>query len=235
MPETENRVSLAETIRNEISAMPHIKTSLAHGIVNYSALARKLMPTIYAKTAKKPNEETIIVAIKRYAQELNLVNAENSYIDYFAESEITMQDNIVFVKFGQRQKIEHILEKLFHQADWKVGELRIIIESGEQTLLIVKKDRLQKAGIDFNDTGADYVIENSLVSFIMPEHPNNTYGVIAELSTRLAKNGISFFLVTSPTDLHFLVDEALAEKTYHLLKEVIRDSQKTVKAKNKKK
>src|SRR3989344_2464906 len=101
--------SLAEIVRSEISILPHIKTALSEGVVNYSALARKIMPIIAQKSGKKVNEESVIVAIKRYADELDSTIKEPSHIEMFANSEVMLQDNMCYTHF---KKTDRVIEKV---------------------------------------------------------------------------------------------------------------------------
>ncbi|MDO8428401.1 MAG: hypothetical protein Q7S92_04255, partial [Candidatus Diapherotrites archaeon] len=68
--------SLSKAISNYLSNYPYIKIGLKEGIINYSALARKISPEIEKTTSKKVNEETVMVAIKRYSDNENFLPIE---------------------------------------------------------------------------------------------------------------------------------------------------------------
>lgn len=235
MPENEGHVSLAEVVRGEISAMPHLKTSLAQGVINYSALARKLMPAILKKTGKTPNKESMLVAIKRFAQELNLYELSQTYLDLFAHSEITMQDNMVFVQFKKTDNVIAKLENLFEEEDWKVGEMRALIQESDQIMVMMKEDRLESVLEELSDEVLFVVKDGALLTLRVPTETFSTYGVLAEITTQIAKRGINVagLLCTIP-DIHILVDEKEAERAYSTLKSLVNKCKRAVDEKSQK-
>ncbi len=225
----EQSISLSELVRKEINSKPHVKAALSEGVVNYSALARKIMPEITKKTSRKINEETLIVAIKRYADELDDRTTDRNILNMFANAELTLQDNMAYVHFRKNDRVLSRLEKLFLTEEWKVGEIRIFIQGAEQAMVIAKKHRLEETLGELAEDKV-YGIDNSaLVTLRLSASSYSVYGVIAEITRELAKNGISIEIVTTPPDLHFLVDEKDAEKTYATLKRLIHDSAEAVK------
>jgi hypothetical protein len=220
--------SLAEAVRNEISILPHIKTALSEGVVNYSALARKIMPMISEKLGKKLNEESVIVAIKRYADELDFTIKEPSHIDMFAESEVMLQDNMCYTHFKKTDKVIDKVDKLFAQEDWKMGEMRVLIQGADQVMIITKENRARDLLTELKGEIINSLSNNSLITFRMPVDSFSAYGVLAEMTSLLARKGISIELLSSPPDIHFLVHEKDAERAYSTLKQLINDSKKLV-------
>src|SRR3989344_2776782 len=220
--------SLAEIVRNEISILPHIKTALSEGVVNYSALARKIMPAISQKIGKKINEESVIVAIKRFADELDVSVKEPSHIEMFAESEVMMQDNMCYTHFKKTEKVIEKVDRLFSEEDWKMGEMRVLIQGADQVMIITKENRARNLLTELKGDIINSLSNNSLITFRMPYESFSSYGVLAEVTSLLARKGISIELLSSPPDIHFLVQEKDAERTYSTLKQLINDSKKMV-------
>jgi len=218
--------SLAEIVRNEISILPHIKTALSEGVVNYSALARKIMPAITQKIGKKVNEESVIVAIKRFADELDVSVKEPSHIEMFAESEVMMQDNMCYTHFKKTEKVIEKVDRLFSEEDWKMGEMRVLIQGADQVMIITKETRVKDLLVELKGEILNSMSNNSLITFRMPYESFSSYGVLAEITSLLARKGISIELLSSPPDIHFLVNEKDAERTYSTLKQLINDSKK---------
>jgi len=220
--------SLAEAVRNEISILPHIKTALSEGVVNYSALARKIMPGIAEKLGKKLNEESVIVAIKRYADELDITIKEPPHIEMFAKSEVMLQDNMCYTHFKKTDKVVSRVDKLFAEEDWNMGEMRVLIQGADQIMIIAKENRARDLLNDLQAEIINSMLNNSLITFRMPFESFSSYGVLAEITSLLARKGISIELLSSPPDIHFLVQEKDAERTYSTLKQLINNSKKMV-------
>jgi len=182
--------SLAEIVRNEISILPHIKTALSEGVVNYSALARKIMPAITQKIGKKVNEESVIVAIKRFADELDVSVKEPSHIEMFAESEVMMQDNMCYTHFKKTEKVIEKVDRLFSEEDWKMGEMRVLIQGADQVMIITKETRVKDLLVELKGEILNSMSNNSLITFRMPYESFSSYGVLAEITSLLARKGI---------------------------------------------
>ena len=223
-----NNKSLAEAVRNEIQILPHTKTSLGEGIVNYSALARKLIPKLSEKLGKKLNEESVIVAIKRYADEMGQQEAGTSYLDTFANSQITLQDNMCYTHFKKNDDVVEKVDKLFAQEDWKLGEMRVLIHGADQVMVIMKENRIRGLLKELDKNIINSFAQSSLLTLNLPYESYSTYGIIAEVTSLLAKQGISLELISSPPDLHILVNEDDAERTYSTFKQLIKDSQRAL-------
>ncbi|MFH1391298.1 MAG: ACT domain-containing protein [Candidatus Diapherotrites archaeon] len=224
-----NSHSLSEAVRREIESQPHIKNSLGEGVINYSALARKIIPELETKLEKELHEESVIVAIKRYADEMKPVEADATYLETFANSEVMLQDNMCYVQFKKHPEVINRIEKLFSSEDWKMGEMRVLIQGADQIMVITKKKRIQEILAELKEHVTYSIEDNALVSFRMPFESFSVYGILAEMSNRLAKKGISIEVLTSPPDMHFLVNEKDAEKTYTLFKKLIKDSEELYK------
>lgn len=223
--------SLSELVRKEINSMPHVKSSLGEGVVNYSALARKIMPGIQQVVGRKINEESLVVAIKRYADELDERTPDKGVLAMFADAEINLQDNMAYAHFKKNDKVVSRLERLFGSGDWNVGELRIFIQGAEQAMVITKKHRLAEALEELKDDVIFSIGDSALVTFRLSGTSFAVYGVVAEITRELAKKGISIEVITTPPDLHFLVDEKDAEKTYATLKHLIKESAEAMRKK----
>ena len=227
--DTNSSSSLAEAVRKEISILPHIKTALSDGVVNYSALARKIMPNISEKLGKKLNEESVIVAIKRFADELDTTIKEPSHIEMFSESEVMLQDNMCYTHFRKTDRVIDSIDKLFAEEDWKMGEMRVLIQGADQVMIITKENRARNLLTELKGDIINSLSNNSLITFRMPIQSFSSYGVLAEMTSLLARKGISIELLSSPPDIHFLVNENDAERAYSTLKQLINDSKKMAK------
>ncbi|MBI4210457.1 MAG: ACT domain-containing protein [Candidatus Diapherotrites archaeon] len=223
----DNGHSLSEAVRHEIDTMPHVKSALSDGIVNYSALARSMLQPLGEKLGKSPNEESVIVAIKRYADELEKQEHPN-FASLFSEAEITLQDNMAYAHFKKRPHVVEKVEKLFGHGDWRLGEMRVLLQGADQVMVIMKDNRLHDLVEELSDDVVHSFRNSAMLTFRMPLQSFSTYGVLAEITSHLAKKGISIELLSSPPDIHFIVDETNAERAYNVLKHLINESKKTV-------
>lgn len=227
--------SLADAVKEEINSLPHVKTTLSEGIVNYSALARKLLPFLKDRLSREVNEESAVVAIKRYADDLTVATPNNDFLTVFANAELTLQDNMVYTHLRKNDHVTSRLEKLFVSHDWKIGEMRILIQGADQVMLIAKKSRVDEVLHQLEDEKLFSIEGVSMLSFRMSRESYAVYGIIAEVARLMAQKAISIEMVTTPPDLHLLVYEKDAERAYSALKSLIRKSQQLLERSNGKK
>jgi len=226
---SEKPVSLSREVRSLIEREPYIRNPLADGLINYSALARSIAPRIEQKLNRRIKEESLIVAIKRYADEISGKTAKNDYLDIFAKSTLSMQEDVSYALLNRSDEILGALEHLLNESDWHSGEVRIIIEAPERVVVVLKTPRMNSLMEKVKDNAIDFSESNALITMREPIESRTTYGVIAEIASVLSRKGISIELISAPPDLHFLVDEKDAEEAYKSLKEMIKTAKQALK------
>ncbi len=179
--------SLAEAVRAEINTLPHVKSCLSEGIVNYSALSRRLIQPLSGKLNRDLNEESLIVSIKRYADEIRDSVIEHSHLETFAGSEIIMQDNVCYLCFRRTPELVSRIEALFDRVDWGIGERRFLIQGPDQIMVLTKWSRVKDLKEEFGEDLLYSLDNNVLVSFRIPLESFNIYGLLSEITLMLAK------------------------------------------------
>ena len=154
-------------------------------------------------------------------------------MEHFAASEISLQDKICFMKFKKNPRTLARVESLFDEENWNLGETRMMIESPDQLAAILKENRLEEIKDELKDDLTYFSNSSSMLTIRMPLKSFSEFGLIAEMATLLAKNGISIQVMSSPPDIHFIVSEDNAEKAYHTIKGLITASKKALEGTNK--
>jgi len=229
----EKSVSLSKEIRSLIERDPYVKNTLADGLINYSALARTLVPKVKQKLNREVKEESVIVAIKRYADEINGKSEKNDYLEILGKSTISMQDDVCYALLRRDDEVLKELENVLNKRDWHQGEVRIIVDGPSRVVVVLKTPRMNSFVENLNDEMVECSENNSLITMRQPMESKSTYGVIAEIASILSKNGISIELVSAPPDLHFVVSEKDSEAAYTILRELIKDAKQAVQERTK--
>ncbi len=228
---SEKVASLSRSVRSIIEKEPYIRNPLAEGLINYSALARKISPRIEKDLERKIKDESLIVAIKRYADEINGKTDKKDYLDIFARSTLTMQDDVSYALLSGKDEVLNELEKLLKEPDWHSGEIRIVVSGPGRVVVLLKAERMNSIKEKINEHILDFSENNVLITMREPIESRTTYGVIAEIAQILSRREISIELVSAPPDLHFLVHEKDGEETYSCIKELIRNAKEEMKKK----
>lgn len=225
---SEKTASLSKEVRALIDRDPYVKNTLADGLINYSALARCLAPKIKKSLDREIKEESLIVAIKRHADEINGKTSRNDYLDLLARSTISMQDDISYALISRNRHVLEEIESMLEKTDWHQAEIRIVIDAPNRVIVVLKSPRMTTLKDKFKDDFLDFSEGNCLITMREPIESKNIYGVIAEITSRLSRKGISIELVSAPPDLHFLVNEKDAEEAYTTLRHLIKDAKRAL-------
>ncbi|MBN1941357.1 MAG: ACT domain-containing protein [Candidatus Diapherotrites archaeon] len=226
------KMSTAKAVREMLEANPYIRNGLAEGLINFSALARKMTPELEAKLGKKLNGDSLIVAIKRYSDEIEGRAIKKDYLHIFANSQLTLQENMAYVILERTPETTAKIESLLKEADWQIGELRIVVQGAQRIMTLMKNNRIESLVEEAGNRVIEEIKDKALVTVHTPPESRLTYGVIAEIAAVLSKKGITIDLITAHSDLHFLVQESDAEETYHTMREFIRKSKEMLETKN---
>src|SRR6185312_11473526 len=103
--------SVPEAVREIISGNTVYLQSLQLGIANYTALAQKIKLDVEKITGSKVNANTIVVAIKRFADALEI---EDRPAATFKGARMSLTGNIIDVDFEKEfDEISGMLDQLF--------------------------------------------------------------------------------------------------------------------------
>ncbi len=196
--------SLRDLVQEKIETSPYIKFCLGEGLINYSALARRYIPEIEKAEKRKINEESLIVAIKRFADQTIARQKEADYAQVFASMSVGLQEEMAFAAFQKSQQVIDELEKTIEEAEWSLGEVRVMIEDPVTITVLLKKSRVEKLMEKIGGKMLKEYKDYSLISLKQPREANSTYGLISIISSELAKKGISIEIITIPTDIYIL-------------------------------
>jgi hypothetical protein len=214
--------SLSKEIRDIISKDPYVKNSLAEGLINYSALARRISPIVEKNLNRKVKEESLIVAIKRHADEIEGKVEKNDYQQILAKTSLSLQEDVACIILNSNDSVMKLLEPLLKDTNWRTSENRILIQSPGRITLVVKSEKAEELLKKVPGEVIDVMRDCSLLTLREPIDVKGTYGIIAEVTALLSKKGISIELFSSPQDLYFLVSGKDSEEAYKTFKELIK-------------
>lgn len=219
-----NKESLAEKTRVYIDTHPSIKDCVSKGLVNYSALARKIMKDIGVD-----NEEAVMIACRRYASKLGRSsNHEMEILSVLKDSRLEMRTKTCIVTAKNDWSVLHKMDNLFKDL-WNEKSIMQVVQSASAVTIIADKmlkDRIMDTVGRFNIIK----VRENLVEIVVksPEKIVDTTGVIAYLITNLSDAGINIEeTVSCYTDTIFIVDESDMINAYSVLSKSIQSAEET--------
>ena len=199
----ERKRSIAQRSRDYIDTHPSIKDCIKLGLVNYSALARRIM-----EDEQITNEEAVLVASRRYGEELKWTVNEALVREVMATSSLEVKTKISIITARNDWdviiRLDSVIKKLVDASSVMPvlqGTTSITVIT-EDSMLSTLESTIGKRNIIKSTPGLVQIAVKS------PGTITDTYGVLAYLSSSLAAKGINAVEVMScHTDTIFIVEE----------------------------
>ncbi len=219
MDKNSSESNLTKIVANYLSDYPYIKIGLKEEIINYSALARKISPEIEKQLSKKVNEESVMVAIKRYSDKENFLPIETNLLEHYKNMSISLKDSMSFVLLQGDDEATDSIYKVIKNISWDSSEFRFVLGSPSNKTIVMEKDKISSM---INGIPKDKIIEIedglSLISIKVHIDAFKNSNLITEFSNELSKSGISYMVLATPPEIRFLVKDEWAQQVYALIK-----------------
>ena len=130
--------NITEQVKFLINSNPTIQDAIALGIVNYSSLAKVLLPEVEKQIGDKVSEQAVVMAARRHSTKIESAGEKKKGIGY----EIMMTTGIFDVNMIRRNSFVSRLFELYEIVDLSKGEfLNITLGSHELSVLVSQKYR----------------------------------------------------------------------------------------------
>jgi len=209
-------MNITKTTEDYINEHPSIKDCVRKGMINYSALTRKIASDM--ELDLKKNFDAILIACRRYYNKVRKEKVlEDKILDILRQSKLEVKNKIVVVLVEKDVYYGHLLE--LQKEVKKKAELFHIIE-GSSTMTVITsheflgdiKKLLRNKIMKITENLAEVTLKSS-------EDMEDTPGVVAYLATLLAENGINIIETMSTwTDTLFVIAEKDIAKVMELLR-----------------
>ena len=223
--------NIAEIVREEIESTPFMRDALLNGIINYSALARRLLPILKSKT-ERASEEAVIIAIRRYSEGQKEAPISDTLGKVFAESTLSLKGDVVDVSLARTPKVFSAIGDLAREIKWDEGEILFLtqgtIELGvvtDRKYLAKLQEKLDKRDIQFIEK------DMAVLSMKSPILGAKTPGLYYFLFGKLAEKGINVYdFVSTPLVASLTLKKEDAATAYAILDKVIEKSRASASA-----
>jgi aspartokinase len=216
-------IKISTIVQEQIEASPFLSEALQDGLINVSALARRIQPEIEQRIGRPVKESTIIMAIKRLPAG-DMVNLEKGLKQFFGKlSDIGVRSNLVDYTFQNSGKLFDGLSDLIHliRSDYAnsfysvsqgVSETTVIVTSAlqdEMERLFKKENLLSKR-------------ENlSAITLMLPKENRQLYGVYYYILRELAWKGINLVeLISTSNEFTVIVSNQDLNQAFSVLSDL---------------
>lgn len=210
--------STASRVREYIDLHPSIKDGVRMGVVNLSALARKIVDEVPEVTS----EEAALVACRRYEVDPNEEINEEAIRQVLADSKLEMRTNVDVVTVPAAQGVDRRLEAALEDVEASTGPLHVI--RGSAGLTVVTDGAVADEVAEVLGEGAGASRRSGLVELVVtsPEVIEETPGILAYLATTLSSRGINLVEVVSTyRDTIFVIEDEDLPATFEILNQIV--------------
>lgn len=205
--------STAQVVRDYIDTHPSIKDCLKLGVINLSALARRIMEEEGVKS-----EEAALIACRRYELDPKDKTNQAEIIRVLHRSKIEIRTKVAILTARPSWNIYAKLERAMNALRGRNHPLHVI--QGTASVTIITDESVAKELEDI--VGKEDILkrQEDLVELVVvsPDVIEEVPGIMAYLSTALAGKGINFVEVISCyKDTMFVIEEKDMVKAFEIL------------------
>ncbi len=212
-------ITIAQAVEQTIANSPLYGEAILQEIVNYSAIARKIMPLVEDVLLEPVTEGAVTIALKRHAAELRKRHPIRTGAD--AIHNISLRSGLVICIYHNSPSLQYVHQKMITLATEQDAFLQFAQGSRESSFVIsescvvaLKKFASQEKLV------AEYP-GLSAISVRMPPEVMDIPGIFAPFVQALAWKNISVYQIVSHfTEITFVVSDNDADAAFAVVKSV---------------
>jgi len=216
-------VTVSHVVKKTINSRPLLQEALIEGIVNYVNLANKLQTEIQAELGEKIKISTIMMALRRYGEELQ---RKSIIKERFKMShEIIMKTNLCDICILKTPSALDKIKQIHQIVDYEKGETLNVIQGNYEITIVISQKHLDSLN-EILKSEKILNIQKNLVSLTISLSKDflSTPGVLALATRKLSWNNINIFEnISTMTELIFIVAQKDAVKAYNTFQEMINE------------
>ena len=215
-------VTVSHLVKKYVSENSFLLEAMSKELISHGNLAEQLKPEIERELQKKVKESAIVMALRRYEEELHGFD-KNIRRSKF-QGEIMMRTNIMDFNVVKSGKLLNKIKNIYSLVDFSKGDtLNIILGSNEVS--IVANEKYREKLSDFLKGEKILNKEFDLVSLTIIFEGKGfltTPGVVFTAIRKLAWEQINIYeIVSTMTELTFILSKKDSMKAYNVLQELL--------------
>ena len=197
--------SISSCVKQIIDKTPFLHESMVRGIISFTNLADSIKSEIEGILGKEVKQSAIVMALRRYSEELQNRNIED--LDYHVKYEIVMKTNIFDVNLVKRQSLLDKLKNLYHIVSIDKGDfLNVTIGNNEISIAVSQKYRKDVDLLLAGETVLHRESDLVALTVIFTGDFLNTPGIVYEAVKKLAWEHINVYeIVSTMNELTFVI------------------------------
>jgi len=217
-------VTVSHLVKKYVSENSFLLEAMSKELISHGNLAEQLKPEIEQELGKKVKESAIVMALRRYAEELQSFDKKIKKFNF--QGEMIMRTNIIDFNVVKSSNLLNKIKNIYNLVNFEKGDtLNIILGSNEVSIVANEKykDKLSNflKGEKILNKEFDLVslsiIFDSKIFFETP-------GVIFTAIRKLSWEQINLYeIISTMTELTFILSKKDSMKAYNVLQELIKN------------
>ena len=207
--------SVPHAVRQIIGSSTLFFQALSTGIANYTALAQKIKPEVEKLTRSEVNVNTLVVAIKRFADSLDGIDYE--YHPIFEGVRMSLTGSIIDIDFHETDDVYQVLDEIFELGSgynmFRTNkQIRLFAEDIDEIRTMFKSSPKRAIG--------EITDGLSKITITVQSDKENTYEVLSLVLSLLHNNRIPLYnAFFTQNEIILILGMNDAAKAYEVIRE----------------
>ena len=215
-------VTASHIVKKIVSGQPFVEEGLASRIISIASLAEQLLPKIEQELGKKIKHAAVVMALRRYADEISGHRKKTAEFDYTGE--ILMKTNICDFTVVKTTTLLAKLKTIHRLVNFERGDTLNVIVGNNEVSVIINEKHMEKL-LKFMAGEKVLNKEEGLVALTIvftSDDFTHTPGIIFNAVRKLAWENINIYeIVSTMTELTFILGKKDSMKAYNVLSEMM--------------
>lgn len=215
-----NEQSISKMVNDILSSKPFIQDLFRIDAVNYSGLARYLIPEIQRRYGQDDiNIDAVIMAVKRFGDTLDGSDTSEEVRRIVSECSMFVKNDLIGLTLRKSRHISDVVLEFQGSMNDLRGEVIYVLMSTSEVEIVTERKLAKELFKRFDGSEilhADPAL--ALIGIKKPDRASEIPGIISHLSKFLALEGISLIhTICVFNEINFIVREKDASKAYTVL------------------
>lgn len=214
-------MSVSKAVKNIVKEQPYLLEAINRGIIHFGNLSAELRPKVESMLGKEVTDSSIIMALRRYADELQKRSEVNGERHLYCE--ITMKTNICDFNIVKTPKLLAQIPSCYDLVDLGRGDfLNITVGNHEVSIVVSEKYSKQFEKILMKESIIEQQKDLVALTIVFDGDFFNTPGITYQVLQALAWKNINILeIISTITELTLVISKDDSIKSYEVLYDLI--------------
>jgi hypothetical protein len=215
-------VTVSHLVKKAVSQNSFLLEAMSKELISYSNLAEQLKPEIEQELGKKVKESAIMMALRRYAEELQSFDKKIKKFEFHGE--IIMRTNIMDFNILKSNTLLNKIKDIYNLVDFEKGDtLNVILGSNEVSIVANEKYKEKLS----NFLKGEKILNKKfgLVALTLIFDSKDFFDIPGSIFTatrKLAWEQINVYeIISTMTEMTFILHKKDSMKAYNALQELV--------------